>query len=144
MSSRQAGLGKVDVANVPEAAGIRLTAALSTPATVLTGGFGGGTSDLSLPRFNIGAARTRRVTPLVTTGVGMAGDAFDAHIINCLASHLGKPTRHPQHDAHCLYILAGAMDVIKAFLQNRSRLHRFERDGQLLLLLHPARLVETA
>jgi len=88
-SFRQAGLGDVDVAYEPEAAGFRFTRALTVPATVLIGDFGGGTSDFSLLRFDPGAARP--VTPLATTGVGVAGDSFDARIIDhVVAPHLGK------------------------------------------------------
>ncbi|MGI4941524.1 MAG: Hsp70 family protein [Janthinobacterium lividum] len=88
-SFRQAGLGEVDVAYEPEAAGFRFTRALAAPATVLIGDFGGGTSDFSLLRFDPGAARP--VTPLATTGVGVAGDSFDARIIDrVVAPHLGK------------------------------------------------------
>ena len=95
-SFRQAGLGKVDVAYEPEAAGFRFTRALQAPATVLIGDFGGGTNDLSLLRFDPGAARP--VKPLATTGVDLAGDSFDAHSIDrVIAPHLEKPTGHLQH-----------------------------------------------
>ena len=88
-SFRQAGLGEVDVAYEPEAAGFRFTRALTAPATVLIGDFGGGTSDFSLLRFDPGAARP--VTPLATAGVGVAGDSFDARIMDrVVAPHLGK------------------------------------------------------
>lgn len=88
-SFRQAGLGEVEIAYEPEAAGFRFTRGLTAPATVLIGDFGGGTSDFSLLRFDPGAAR--RVTPLATTGVGVAGDSFDARIIDrVVAPVLGK------------------------------------------------------
>ena len=49
----------------------------------------GGTSDFSLLRFDPGAARP--VTPLATTGVGVAGDSFDARIMDrVVAPYLGK------------------------------------------------------
>jgi len=86
---RQAGLGEVDVAFEPEAAGYRFTRALDAPATVLIGDFGGGTSDFSLLRFEPRAAR--RVTSLAATGVGVAGDAFDYRIMDHVVSpRLGK------------------------------------------------------
>jgi hypothetical chaperone protein len=88
-SFRQAGLGEVEVAYEPEAAGFRFTRGLAASATVLIGDFAGGTSDFSLLRFDLGAARP--VTPLATTGVGVAGDSFDARIIDrVVAPHLGK------------------------------------------------------
>ncbi|MDQ2764674.1 MAG: Hsp70 family protein, partial [Pseudomonadota bacterium] len=86
---RRAGLGEVAVASEPEAAGYRFTRALDAPATVLIGDFGGGTSDFSLLRFEPGAAR--RVTPLASAGVAVAGDSFDYRIIDRVISpHLGK------------------------------------------------------
>jgi len=83
---RQAGLGEVDVAFEPEAAGYRFTRTLDAPATVLIGDFGGGTSDFSLLRFEPGARR--RVTPLASAGVGVAGDSFDYRIIDRVVSPL--------------------------------------------------------
>ena len=86
---RQAGLGEIEVAFEPEAAGYRFTHALDAPATVLIGDFGGGTSDFSLLRFDPRSAR--RVTPLATLGVGVAGDALDYRIIDRVVSpRLGK------------------------------------------------------
>ncbi len=83
---RLAGLGEVDVAFEPEAAGYRFTRTLDGPATVLIGDFGGGTSDFSLLRFEPGAVRP--VTALATTGVGIAGDSFDFRIIDRVVSPL--------------------------------------------------------
>ena len=86
---RQAGLGEIEVAFEPEAAGHRFTHALQHPATVLIGDFGGGTSDFSLLRFEPGAAQ--RVKALATVGVAVAGDSFDARIIDrVVAPRLGK------------------------------------------------------
>lgn len=86
---RLAGVGEIEVAFEPEAAGYRFTRTLDGPATVLIGDFGGGTSDFSLLRFEPGAARP--VTALATTGVGVAGDSFDFRIIDRVVSpRLGK------------------------------------------------------
>jgi len=82
----QAGLPEIDIAFEPEAAGYRFAEGLSAPANVLIGDFGGGTSDFSIVRFDAGT-----VTPLATTGVGIAGDAFDYRIIDAVISpRLGK------------------------------------------------------
>ncbi len=78
-----AGMAGVDVAFEPEAAGYRFARGLERAATVLIGDFGGGTSDFSIVRFDGG-----RVTPIATTGVGIAGDAFDFRIIDQVISPL--------------------------------------------------------
>ncbi len=81
-----AGLPEIDIAYEPEGAGYRFARGLTRPATVLIGDFGGGTSDFSIVRFEGG-----RVTPIATTGVGVAGDAFDFRIIDHVISpRLGK------------------------------------------------------
>ena len=85
----EAGLPQIDVALEPEAAGYGFTRALAAPATVLVGDFGGGTSDFSVLRFD--PAGTPRVTALGRAGVGIAGDAFDARIMDrVVAPLLGK------------------------------------------------------
>ncbi|HZF77823.1 MAG TPA: Hsp70 family protein [Acetobacteraceae bacterium] len=82
----QAGLGDVQVALEPAAAGHRFAAKLDRPATVLVADFGGGTSDFSLLRFDPGPPR--RVAALGHAGVGVAGDAFDYRIIDRAVSPL--------------------------------------------------------
>lgn len=82
----EAGLADIDVAFEPEAAGYRFARGLGAPANVLIGDFGGGTSDFSIVRFDRG-----QVTPIATTGIGIAGDAFDYRIIDRVISpRLGK------------------------------------------------------
>ena len=82
----EAGLPDIDTAMEPEAAGYRFARDLTAPANVLIGDFGGGTSDFSIVRFDAGT-----VTPLATTGIGIAGDAFDYRIIDAVISpRLGK------------------------------------------------------
>lgn len=88
-----AGLGSIDVALEPEGAGYRFTRSLDGPATVLIGDFGGGTSDFSVLRFTLNAATT--MTALGQAGVGIAGDAFDARIMDrVVAPLLGKGTHY--------------------------------------------------
>jgi hypothetical chaperone protein len=73
----------------PAAAGHRFALGLDRPTTVLVADFGGGTSDFSVLRFDPGPPR--RVTPLGHAGVGVAGDAFDARIIDrVVCPRLGK------------------------------------------------------
>jgi hypothetical chaperone protein len=85
-SFRRAGLGEIDLALEPLAAGYRFTSGLTAPATVMIGDFGGGTSDFSLLRFEPGSAQP--VTALANTGVGIAGDALDYRIIDRVISPL--------------------------------------------------------
>lgn len=84
-----AGFPDVEVALEPAAAGHRFAEGLDRPTTVLVADFGGGTSDFSVLRFEPGPPR--RVVPLGHAGVGIAGDAFDARIIDrVIAPLLGK------------------------------------------------------
>ena len=85
----EAGFPHVTLALEPEAAGHRFTRSLGGAATVLVGDFGGGTSDFSILRFDPEAARP--VTALGRAGVGIAGDSFDARILDhVVAPLLGK------------------------------------------------------
>jgi hypothetical chaperone protein len=85
-SFRRAGVGEIDVALEPMAAGYRFASTLTAPATVMIGDFGGGTSDFSLLRFEPGAAQP--VVALANTGVGVAGDVLDYRIIDKVISPL--------------------------------------------------------
>ena len=89
-----AGLGDVQVAMEPAAAGHRFALGLDRPTTVLVADFGGGTSDFSVLRFDPGPPR--RTTPLGHAGVGIAGDAFDYRIVDRVVSPLlGKGGTYP-------------------------------------------------
>ena len=84
-----AGWAEVDVALEPEAAGYRFARTLEGAATVLVGDFGGGTSDFSVLRFGVGGPG--RVVALGSAGVGIAGDNFDARIMErVVAPRLGR------------------------------------------------------
>ena len=87
----EAGLPAIEVALEPEAAGTRFARSLHTATTVLVGDFGGGTSDFSVLRFEPG----REVVALGRSGVGIAGDALDARIMeNVVAPLLGRGTQY--------------------------------------------------
>ncbi len=89
----EAGFPRIDLALEPEAAGFRFTRSLTRAATVLIGDFGGGTSDFSVLRFSPGSATP--ITALGRSGVGIAGDAFDARIMDHAVSPLlGKGTQY--------------------------------------------------
>ena len=74
----------------PVAAAFYFARNLRQAATVLVADFGGGTSDFSLVRFETEAGQIR-ATPIGHSGVGVAGDQFDARIIDHLvAPEIGK------------------------------------------------------
>ncbi|MBO3759526.1 Hsp70 family protein [Ciceribacter sp. L1K22] len=74
----------------PVAAAFYFARTLQTDATVLVADFGGGTTDYSLIRFEKSAGRLS-ARPLGHSGVGIAGDQFDARIIEHLvAPEIGK------------------------------------------------------
>lgn len=74
----------------PVGAAFAFARMLERDATVLVADFGGGTSDFSVMRFT----RERgvlRAEPLGHAGIGIAGDAFDARIVeHMVAPRLGK------------------------------------------------------
>ena len=80
-SFMQAGFTGVTFAMEPVAAAYAYAAEVTEPQYVLIGDFGGGTTDFSLLRLGPGER-----TVLGTTGVGLAGDAFDAKIVRYLIS----------------------------------------------------------
>lgn len=86
-----AGLG-ADIHYVYEPLGAAFSYAsrITDPATILVADFGGGTSDFSVVRIEAPGA-PHRCTPLGHAGVGIAGDRFDARIIdNLVMPLLGK------------------------------------------------------
>ncbi len=89
-----AGWPEVGVALEPEAAGYRFARTLDGAATVLVGDFGGGTSDFSVlrfePRVPAGSAGgvAGRVAALGSAGIGIAGDSFDARIMERVVAPL--------------------------------------------------------
>lgn len=74
----------------PLGAAFSYASRITDPATILVADFGGGTSDFSVVRIEAPGA-PRRCTPLGHAGVGIAGDRFDARIIdNLVMPLLGK------------------------------------------------------
>jgi hypothetical chaperone protein len=83
-----AGYESVDFEMEPVAAAYHYESTLDHDELILIGDFGGGTSDFSLLRVGPGV-RHRGRTPqdfLGNSGVGLAGDAFDAKIVRNLVS----------------------------------------------------------
>jgi hypothetical chaperone protein len=83
-----AGFEDVQFEMEPVAAALAYEASLDRDELILIGDFGGGTSDFSLLRVGPELRRRgRRPDDLLgNTGVGLAGDAFDARIIRKLIS----------------------------------------------------------
>lgn len=80
-SLTKAGFSDVKFVMEPVAAAHAYGADLQREETVLIGDFGGGTTDFSLLRMG-----GKEPQVLGTTGVGLAGDAFDAKIVRYLIS----------------------------------------------------------
>jgi hypothetical chaperone protein len=83
-----AGFEHVDFELEPVAAAYAYEAGLDHDELILIGDFGGGTSDFSLLRVGPGVRRRGRLPQdlLGNSGVGLAGDAFDARIVRKLVS----------------------------------------------------------
>jgi len=91
----RAGFEKVDFAMEPVAAAYAYEATLDHDELILIGDFGGGTSDFSLLRVGPGIRKRGRLPGdlLGNSGLGLAGDAFDARIVRKLVSpELGAGT----------------------------------------------------
>jgi hypothetical chaperone protein len=82
----------------PLGAAFSYASRLTEPATLLVADFGGGTSDFSVVKIaEPGAAR--RCIPLGSSGVGIAGDRFDARIVEHLVLPLlGKGSSYRSFD----------------------------------------------
>jgi hypothetical chaperone protein len=83
-----AGFEHVSFEFEPVAAAYSYEATLDRDELILIGDFGGGTSDFSLLRVGPGVRRRGRSADdlLGNSGVGLAGDAFDARIVRKLVS----------------------------------------------------------
>lgn len=84
---RAAGFEEIVFAMEPVAAAFDYESTLTRDELILIGDFGGGTSDFSLVRVGPAARKlsaTSRV--LANSGVGVAGDAFDARLVRYLVS----------------------------------------------------------
>jgi hypothetical chaperone protein len=87
---RTAGFDEIHHVYEPVAAAYFFAQRLTSDATILVADFGGGTSDFSVVKFSVGP-KGLDYAPLAHAGVGVAGDAFDARIIdNVVARAFGK------------------------------------------------------
>jgi hypothetical chaperone protein len=96
----RAGFTHIEFEFEPVAAAYHYASTLSREELVLIGDFGGGTSDFSLLRLRPYALQQEQRTELLaTSGVGLAGDAFDARLVRHLVSpHLGAGTLEKSGD----------------------------------------------
>jgi hypothetical chaperone protein len=83
-----AGFAQVDFEMEPVAAAYAYESTLDHDELILIGDFGGGTSDFSLLHVGPGVRKRGRTAQdlLGNSGVGLAGDAFDARIVRKLVS----------------------------------------------------------
>ncbi len=82
----EAGFTQVDFAMEPVAAAYAYESSIDREELLLIGDFGGGTTDFSLLRIGPSSRETGAHEILGNTGVGLAGDAFDARIVRHLIS----------------------------------------------------------
>src|ERR1700761_1710555 len=89
----QAGFARIDFEMEPVAAAYAYESTLDHDELILIGDFGGGTSDFSLLHVGPGIRKRGRSSHdlLGNSGLGLAGDAFDAKIVrNLVSPALGK------------------------------------------------------
>ncbi|MVA35270.1 Hsp70 family protein [Agrobacterium vitis] len=92
------GFPEIHYVYEPVAAAFYFAQHLTADATVLVADFGGGTTDYSLIRFERKAGVLSAV-PVGYSGVGLAGDQFDARIIEHLvAPEIGKGSQFKSFD----------------------------------------------
>ncbi len=92
------GFPEIHYVYEPVAAAYYFAQSLKSDATVLVADFGGGTTDYSLIRFERVAGKLV-ATPIGHSGVGIAGDHFDAKMVEHLvAPEIGKGTHFKSFD----------------------------------------------
>lgn len=92
------GFPEIHYVYEPVAAAYYFAQTLKSDANVLVADFGGGTTDYSLIRFERQAGRLAAI-PIGHSGVGIAGDHFDARMVNHLvAPAIGKGTYFKSFD----------------------------------------------
>jgi hypothetical chaperone protein len=115
-----AGLPDVQFEFEPVAAAFAYEAGLERDELVLIGDFGGGTSDFCLLHVGPGMRqlKNRAETIIAVSGVGLAGDAFDARIVeNCIAPRLGKGTSYESTGGKVLPMPSWIYDSLKRWHQ---------------------------
>jgi hypothetical chaperone protein len=92
----QVGLTAVSFEYEPVAAAFSYEQGLNEDQLLLVGDFGGGTSDFTLIKVGPSASKLSNAERILgTSGIGVAGDAFDAAIVkNKIVRHLGSGARY--------------------------------------------------
>ncbi len=107
------GFPEIHYVYEPVAAAYYFAQTLKSDANVLVADFGGGTTDYSLIRFERVAGKLK-ATPIGHSGVGIAGDHFDAKMVDQLvAPEIGKGTHFRSFDK--------VLDVPAGYYANFSR-----------------------
>ncbi|MGE7370047.1 Hsp70 family protein [Neorhizobium sp. NPDC001467] len=107
------GFPEIHYVYEPVAAAYYFAQTLKSDANVLVADFGGGTTDYSLIRFERVAGKLK-ATPIGHSGVGIAGDHFDARMVDQLvAPEIGKGTHFRSFDK--------LLDVPAGYYANFSR-----------------------
>ncbi|MBP1850866.1 Hsp70 family protein [Rhizobium halophytocola] len=107
------GFASIHYVYEPVAAAFFFARHLKADATVLVADFGGGTTDYSLIRFETSGGKLS-ATPIGHSGVGIAGDQFDARIVDhMVAPEIGKGSKFKSFDK--------VLDVPSNYYTNFSR-----------------------
>lgn len=115
---RFSGFGEVEFEFEPVAAAYRYATRLDEDELVLIADFGGGTSDFCLltvgPSLRNKAAEENAI--IAVDGVGLAGDAFDARIVeHVISERLGKGSLYEAPSGKSLPMPAWIYDQLKAW-----------------------------
>jgi hypothetical chaperone protein len=115
---RFAGFGEVEFEFEPVAAAYAYASRLDHDELVLIADFGGGTSDFCL--LNVGPSIREKSAQqdaiIAVDGVGIAGDAFDARIVeHCISPNLGRGTNYTAPSGKQLPMPNWVYDQLKAW-----------------------------
>lgn len=125
-----AGFEDIELVLEPVAAALHYEAGLAQDETVLVADFGGGTSDFCLLKVGPSYRHdpTDRARILGTRGVGVAGDALDARLIQyVVAPELGADTLYRSQSGNFLQIPPGIFEKLRkwnelSFLKSRQNM----------------------
>lgn len=94
---RAAGIDDFEFVLEPIGGAFSFFRTVRSNVTVLIADFGGGTSDFVIVRFRLAGSRVKTEV-LSHAGIGIAGDTFDARIIeNALVRHFGSETHYREN-----------------------------------------------